>query len=71
MITIYDKDATSFHTDGLGVLIDFVNEPEVTERHGYLECKFTYLLSGQNAEFVKQGYHVKMAPNDRQGALLD
>lgn len=69
MITIYDKNATSFHTDGLGVLIDFVHEPEVTERHGYLECKFTYLLSGQHAQYVAQGYHVKMAPNDRQAPL--
>lgn len=60
MIVLYDKDATSFTSLGIGVLTDFKNIPTITEvLKGEYILEFEYLKNGKYSEFLDERNIVK------------
>ena len=51
MIKIYPKGTTSFNEEGYGYLVDFIEDPKVTENNvGYFVLEMKYARGGRNAE---------------------
>lgn len=66
-VVIYKANETNFNHEGLGVLIDFVEDVEVTENNrGFFELKFTYSLNGKLAQSIKEEAYIKTVANERQ-----
>lgn len=66
-VVIYKANETNFNHEGLGVLIDFVEDVEVTENNrGFFELKFTYSLNGKLAQNIKEEAYIKTVANERQ-----
>lgn len=60
MIVLYDKDATSFTSLGIGVLTDFKSVPIITEvLKGEYILEFEYLKQGKYSEFLDERNIVK------------
>ena len=59
MIFIYDDNHTQ--GEGLGALIDFVEEPKVTQRGAtFYEVEFSYFIDGQFNEYIKRNNKIKV-----------
>ena len=68
---LYDKTDTSFNNEGLGVLLDFVDEPEVTENiNGFFELTFTYALGGHLAEHLNEEMYISSKTNEHDDEYL-
>ena len=66
-VVIYKANETNFNHEGLGVLIDFVEDVEVTENNrGFFELKFTYSLNGKLAQSITEEAYIKTVANERQ-----
>lgn len=66
-LTIYEPLSQSINTDGLGTLVQFVDDPKVTETEGS-DCilEFSYLMDGQCANYLKRDYVIASKINNRQ-----
>ena len=59
MIFIYDDNHAQ--GEGLGALIDFVEEPRVTQRGAtFYEVEFSYFIDGQFNEYIKRNNKIKV-----------
>ena len=68
---LYDKTDTSFNNEGLGVLLDFVTDPEVTENiNGFFELTFTYALGGHLAEHLNEEMYISSKTNEHDDEYL-
>lgn len=76
---LYEKDETSFTSNGLGRLGDCISCIVTEERNGIYECDFEYPITGMNYDLIKIGRIIgvshdavaKMKPMRSRGMLED
>ncbi|MBR7928457.1 hypothetical protein KBI51_09800 [Aerococcaceae bacterium zg-ZUI334] len=70
-VYLFEKNTKSFNGQGLGALVDLVEDVEVTETvRGFFELKFTYALNGLLADEIKEEAYVQTRVNEIQEDYL-
>lgn len=70
MLKIYPKGTTSFNEEGYGYLVDFIEDPKVTENNvGYFALEMKYARGGRNAEYLVEDNLIRAKPSSEQKEL--
>ena len=64
---LYEKDETSFTSNGIGRLRDCISCTVIEERNGIFECDFEYPVTGANFDLIQCGRIIAVKHDDKGG----